>query len=62
MIYFELRNFISILVLYGLAEVRMILNGHFGDWFLYKLKKQHSFLHHLLFQELPNLAVDKVSL
>ena len=40
---------LAFLVLYGLAEVGIILNKYFEDWFLNILKKQQSFLYHLLF-------------
>ena len=40
---------LAFLVFYGLTEVEMILNRYSGDWFLNIEKKQHSFLHHLLF-------------
>ena len=37
------------LVLYVLTEVGIILNRYFGHLYLKILKKQHSFLYHLLF-------------
>ena len=50
------------LVLYVLTEVGIILNRYFGHLYLKILKKQHSFLYHLLFQGFPNLAHHIVSL
>ena len=49
-------------VLYVLTEVGIILNRYFGYLYLKILKKQHSFLYHLLFQGFPNLAHHIVSL
>ena len=49
---------LAFLVLYGLAEARVILKRYSGD-FLNILKKQCSFLYHLLFEGFPKLALDK---
>ena len=48
---FTLRRGILLvfLVLYVLTEVGIILNRYFGHLYLKILKKQHSFLYHLLF-------------
>ena len=43
------RILLVFLVLYVLTEVRIILNRYFGHLYMKILKKQHSFLHHLLF-------------
>ena len=43
------RILLVFLVLYVLTEVGMILNSYFGYLYLKLLKKQHSFLYHLLF-------------
>ena len=44
------------LVLYVLTEVGIILNRYFGHLYQQILKKQHSFLYHLLFSRVSKLT------
>ena len=57
MLSFEIGTLLVFLVLYVLKEVRIILIKYFGYMYLKILKKQHSFLYHLLFSRVFKLSL-----